>query len=207
MASADQTLIRMTNVTKQYGKDYAVQIDSLELVRHQLVLLKGENGSGKSTLLRILGRISTIDSGELWYNAVFETRRLGFVPQSGGIYGQLTLRRNLNLRRHLYGLPPTALTDLWYLDEFDLGRFIDKPVDHLSGGYQRLAALATTLHCDPHWLLLDEPFAAIDDGKKELLRERLSELSHHLDLCVVASPSDHDLGYQQRFFIEEGRLV
>jgi energy-coupling factor transporter ATP-binding protein EcfA2 len=78
----------------------------------------------------------------------------------------------------------------------------------LSGGYQRLAALAATLHVEPTWLILDEPFAGVDPMKREMILEKLVVLRQRLHLIVVASPQPEEIPQaSKRMRMEEGQIL
>lgn len=205
--SEDAALLSLRNVVKSYGAERVLAIDHLDLCRHECVLLHGRNGFGKSTLLRILGRISTVASGTVSRHPLLRKLRLGYLPQAGGLYGDLTVGENLHLRRRIHGLPKIPLAGLWYVDELGLERFLRHRVSELSGGFQRLAGIAATLHAAPGWLLLDEPLNGVDDKTQELLRERFARLAPRLELCVVAAPTlDGDLASTRRIEIVNGRI-
>ncbi len=207
-SSENVPLLSLRNVTKSYGPQRVLTIDSLDLHRHERILLHGRNGFGKSTLLRILGGISTLAGGSISRHPLLNKLRLGFLPQVGGLYADLTVRENLHLRRQIYGLTSISPTGVWYVEELRLERYLDRRVSELSGGFQRLAGIAATLHAAPGWLLLDEPLNGVDSKTQELLKERFAELGTRLELCVIAAPSaDGDLASTRQIEIRDGRIV
>jgi len=204
----DVPLLSLRNVTKSYGPQRVLAIDSLDLHRHESILLHGRNGFGKSTLLRILGGISGIASGSISRHPMLSRLRLGYLPQTGGLYADLTVRENLRLRRRLYGLVNMPPDGAWYIEELRLERYLDRRVSELSGGFQRLAGIAATLHSSPGWLLLDEPLNSVDSTAQKILRERFAELAARLELVVIASPDlDSGLASTRRLEIRDGRIV
>lgn len=203
----EAALLRLQGVEKHYGHQKVLKIGELSLPARRSILLHGRNASGKSTLLRIVGGISTADEGSVWRHPVLEHRRLGFLPQAGGLYADLTLEQNLGLRRRLFDLPEINLHELWYIDELGLVPFLDRQVAQLSGGFTRLAAMAATLHGEPDWLLLDEPLSGVDDRARQVLKKRLKALAGRLDLLIMAAPSiDQDLGADLRVEIKGGQI-
>lgn len=203
-----EPLVVLHDVRKSYGRARVLTIEHLVLQPGRSVLIHGANGSGKSTLLRVLAGISQPDAGRVERAPAIAQGRLGFLPQSGGLYGELSVRANLRLRRRIFGLPDVPLRDAWYLDALDLGPSLDKKVAQLSGGFQRLAAIAATLHIEPDWLLLDEPFNGVDHPRRQVLRERLGEIMGRVALFVVAAPTVEDmleLGATIR--VSKGRLA
>jgi ABC-type multidrug transport system ATPase subunit len=201
-------LLTLRQVTKSYGRQRVLSIERLDLFRSQTVFLHGRNGSGKSTLLRLLGGIAIPRHGSVKRAPLLRQAPLGFLPQSGGLYGDLTLRQNLQLRRRIYGLRDFPLTKLWYVEELDLERYLDRRVAELSGGFQRLAGLAATLYANPRWLLLDEPLNGVDAHGKGVLKRRFATLAKQLELCVVTAPSvEDDLGCERRIEVREGAIA
>lgn len=180
----------LENATKQYGAQSVLEIHGLALYRNEKVLVTGSNGSGKSTLLRVLAGVSPVDRGSRWQSPELASSHLGFVPQAGGLYPELTLEENLDMRRHLFGMSrlPSRKTD--YVGDLGLHPFLAKRFSDLSGGYQRLAAFACALHIEPEWLLLDEPFSGIDGERRQQVERHLDRLDLHL--LVVAAPSEHE---------------
>jgi ABC-type multidrug transport system ATPase subunit len=169
-----------------------LDIDRLEFVEGERVLVGGENGSGKSTLLRVLSGAASADAGRIEHGEGLVGLRVGYVPQSGGLYSDLTVRRNLALRRSLYGCKPLAPEDAWYVDDLVLAPHLDRQVGELSGGFQRLAAFAAALHVDPGWLLLDEPFEGLDAAHRDTVLDILRRLAGGVRLIVIAAPNAGD---------------
>lgn len=207
-AGTSKDIIRLENLEKWYGKRCAVKIDSLTLAEGDRVLLTGMNGSGKSTLLRLLAGVSFADSGELWKAPGLKQVPLGYVPQSGGLYSSLSVRHNLFLRCFIYGVQALDPEDAWYVRDLGLTPFLDTHFEALSTGYQQLATLAATLHTDPQWLLLDEPFSGIDDAKRQVLEESLARVVEEMPLVVIASPAPEKSFPANRVVqLEEGGIV
>lgn len=178
-------MIRLTDVEKRYGRQLVLRIDELTVWQGDRIALVGSNGSGKSTLLRILAGIAQVDRGVARWAQELEREPVGYVPQSGGLYGELTVQDNLELRRRLYGLSPKDVGEQSFLRLFGLEPFLQKPFSELSGGYQRLAVVASALHVDPTWALLDEPFAGVDSPKAEQVSRALDLLGERLRLLII----------------------
>jgi ABC-type multidrug transport system ATPase subunit len=200
-------LVSLKDVVKHYAGQRVLSIEQLEFHRQEAIFLQGRNGSGKSTLLRLIGGISVAQRGTIFRHPRLSRAPLGFLPQTGGLYADLTVRQNLKMRRRLYGLPDIPLGGLWYIDDLGLGNFLDRRVAELSGGFQRLAAMAVTLHIGPRWLLLDEPLTGVDGAAREILKARLAALAPRLELCVVASPSlDDELVRSRHIEVRSGKI-
>ncbi len=206
-ANGRRELIRLTDVEKRYGRQLVLRIDEFVAWQGDRIALVGSNGSGKSTLLRILAGIAPVGRGEAWWAHDLEAELLGYVPQSGGLYGELTVRDNLELRRRLYGLPPRNVSAQPFLSRFGLEPFLQKPFSELSGGYQRLAVVASALNVDPTWVLLDEPFAGVDSPRADQISRALDGLGRTLRLLVVTEQSPGSLSSANRVIeVRDGRL-
>jgi len=182
------TALGLEGVEKSYGRRRVLSVDALSLEAGDRVLIAGTNGSGKSTLLRLIAGVASPDRGRIIRSAAL-AGKLGYVPQSGGLYGELSIRENLKLRRLLWRLPPSAPEGMWYVEGLGLHELLDRTPAELSGGFQRLAAVAAALHAEPDWLLLDEPFSGVDAGRRARLVEGLLNVGKTMPLLVVTAPA------------------
>lgn len=164
------------------------------------LLVQGANGAGKTTLLRVLAGLTQAEEGEV---------RLGGQPlrdlarQSGraclaycghapALKPTLTARENLDFFARLSGFPPAAIDPL--LQELGLGSVADLPVQVLSAGQKRRAALARVrMSGAPLWLL-DEPHTNLDREGRELLTALLRAHLRGAGLAVIAAHEPLDLG-------------
>lgn len=183
------TMIRIEGIKKTYGSRTVLEIHQLSINRAGPVLLRGGNGSGKSTLLRLLAGVTRPNAGRIEYHEDLKSGTLGYLPQRGGLYDDLTVIENLILRRRLHGKPDSSCDDKWYVDEMGLGPFLQSRVAELSGGFRRLTAIAALFHAQPSWILMDEPLTGIDTARRVLLKERISKASDEMQLLVVAAPT------------------
>src|SRR5919112_5440088 len=110
---ASAVALEAREVTKRYGPVVALERVSLEVRRGECVALIGESGSGKTTLLRCFNRLTDPDAGQVLVDAqdvasvdpVELRRRVGYVPQDGGLLPHWPIRRNVSLVPWLRGLP------------------------------------------------------------------------------------------------------
>jgi ABC-2 type transport system ATP-binding protein len=151
--------LQARNVTRRFGTFTAVEDVSMQVQPGEVVGLLGANGAGKTTLIRmLLGLIpATSGSVELLGGRPDRQRRrrLGYVPQGLGLYGDLTVQQNLSFSARAYGVAdpklPAALT----------GR-ADVLVRALPLGTQRQVAFLAALAHSPQVLVLDEPTSGVD---------------------------------------------
>ena len=128
--------------------------------------LLGPNGSGKTTSIRLLqgalapttGWVSLLGQEVNGPHYAEARRKCGIVPQSAGMYADLTTAEYLELGRRLYGRGDVARA----IEAFGLGEHRDKRLAQLSGGFQRRVVVAAALLSEPEVLLLDEPTVGLD---------------------------------------------
>ena len=172
--------IEAVDVTKSFGPRLAVRGASLQVGHGQLVALLGPSGSGKTTLLRLVAGFETPDAGRVivgdrlvagpaaWVEP--DRRRLGMVFQDGALFPHLTVAANVDFGRPRPGRAAECLELVGLA-----GRASAYPHE-LSGGERQRIALARALAADPEALLLDEPFAALDEGLRVGLREEVARV-------------------------------
>lgn len=145
------------------------------------IVLIGPNGAGKSSIARaIIGGAPWLDSRiEIGGTSVKHTEdaptRIGFVPQSFGLFPHLTVRRNVAFG--LASLPEEARTlrTEQTLAAFELEHLVDRRAHRLSGGEQQRVALARAAAVDPVALVLDEPLASLDPAHRRRARTALQK--------------------------------
>jgi heme exporter protein A len=160
-------VIRIDDVRVLYGRTLALDGVDLQLV-DGVTGLFGPNGSGKSTLLKVVAGFVRPTRGEVRAGDVRVElgneawrRLVGYAGHDPGLYGRLTVRENLELFARLYDAPASRAAEL--LDELDVADRATSRVDALSAGLKRRVSIARALVHDPAVLLLDEPYANLDD--------------------------------------------
>ena len=169
--------IRVRSVAKAFAAQRAVEDVSLDVEAGTIAALLGPSGSGKTTLLRTIAGFERPDSGtvEIAGRVVAgpgvmvepEERRIGMVFQQGALFPHLTVEGNVGFgaRRGERAAECLELVGLAH-------RASAFPHE-LSGGERQRVALARAMAADPEVVLLDEPFAALDAGLRETLREEV----------------------------------
>lgn len=150
-----------------YGRTLA--LDGLHLRLEEGVAgLFGPNGSGKSTLLRVLAGLLRPTSGAaMAFGSPISMKdealrgRIGYAGHSAGLYGRLTVMENLQMFARMHGADPARAEAV--IEELGLSDRRDTPAAELSAGFRRRAAVARALLHEPDLLLLDEPYANLDD--------------------------------------------
>jgi heme exporter protein A len=176
--------------------------------------LFGQNGSGKSTLLRAIAGLirptyGHVIGGGRRVNLSDETfrRAIGYAGHESGLYGRLTVAENLRLFGSLYGVGAGRIDEV--TGELDLARSADIRIEALSAGTRRRASVARALLHEPPILLLDEPYANLDDDSAELVSAAIAPWKSGTRVAVIAT---HGAKKVKAFanggiILRDGRLV
>jgi NitT/TauT family transport system ATP-binding protein len=184
--------IELRGVSKRFGTTEALAPIDLEVAASEIVTVLGPSGSGKTTLLRIVGGLEEPTSGRVIVDGASphrarQDKRIGFVPQSPALFPWRTVAQNARLlldvnrrRDEARGPTPTEL-----LDHVGLTPFADAYPHELSGGMQQRVALVRAVALGAPLLLMDEPFAALDEITRTDMRHLLTRLCEPLSTTVL----------------------
>ena len=185
--------IQIDGVTKSFGGRPVLEPVTLHVEPGRILTLLGPSGCGKTTLLRIIAGLERADTGTVTIGGQSSAiaRRLktiGFVPQAPALLPWRTVRQNAELLRQLNGRagePVDAPDPIELLDAVGLGGFLDAHPHELSGGMQQRVSLVRAFALGPRVLLMDEPFAALDELTRADMRHLLAELADRSAVTVV----------------------
>ena len=155
-------VLRVSAVTKRFGKLEALRGISFETNAGELVAVVGPNGAGKTTLLSILAGIQRPSAGSVSCSP----REVGWAPQQPALYSKLSVAENLRLFAHLEKVPDVERSVGRMLEQTGLTDRADERVDRLSGGNRQRVNVALGLMADPPVLALDEPSASLDPSQR-----------------------------------------
>ena len=164
-------MITARGVEKRFAHKRVLRGVDLDVEAGGFVVVTGANGSGKTTLLRILAGLAAPTRGEVSVSA--NRALLGFLAHEPLVYRELTALENLQLYARLYRVDPERIGML--LERFGLWDARGERVSSYSRGMQQRLALCRVLLHEPSLLLLDEPYAALDDDGVRLLDRELAE--------------------------------
>ncbi|MDB5395657.1 MAG: transporter nucleotide binding/ATPase protein [Rhodospirillales bacterium] len=191
---AVKPLIRIGGVTKTYSTGMlAVAKTNLDIGRGEFISLLGPSGCGKSTLLRLVAGLAEPSSGTIeWPTSDYDATgrpmpKLGFVFQEPTLMPWATVFDNIYLPLRLSRIRRNAATDRIRaaLASVGLERFADAYPRQLSGGMKMRVSIARALVTEPAILLMDEPFAALDEITRFRLNDDLLKLFQAYELTVI----------------------
>ncbi|MBR2583867.1 MAG: ABC transporter ATP-binding protein [Thermoguttaceae bacterium] len=189
-------MIKTEDLTKQYGKLFALKNLSLDLVEGDLFGFIGPNGSGKTTTMKILATLLQPTWGEAYvcglsiYTRPKDIRRLiGFMPDFFGVYDDMKVIEYLEFFAAAYRIKGQARKKVCdeVLELVDLGYKREALVTSLSRGMTQRLGLARVLLHDPQVLLLDEPASGLDPRARIEMRELLKRLGGGGKTIMVSS--------------------
>ena len=163
---------------KQLEKSFEVSKNSHPVLRRfstdldteKITVILGRSGCGKTTLLRVLAGLETLDGGQILFE---QPEKLGVVFQEPRLMPWLTLEQNIlfgaDKKKHSKSKLKEKAETLLRLT--GLEKFGKAYPDQLSGGMMQRAALARALACDASYLLMDEPFAALDHFTRQTMQK------------------------------------
>lgn len=190
-------MIRLEQVTKQFGDTIAVDALDLEVAAGEICVLVGPSGCGKTTTLRMINRLIEPTSGRIFLDGddvtdadpVALRRRIGYVIQQVGLFPHQTVAENVATVPRLLGWDRARVTsrvgELIELVGLDPDLHGGRYPSELSGGQRQRVGVARALGADPPVLLMDEPFGAIDPITRDHLQTEFLRLQQELHKTVV----------------------
>ncbi|HJX00366.1 MAG TPA: ATP-binding cassette domain-containing protein [Terriglobales bacterium] len=175
--------VELQQVRKSYDKFVAVKDLSLEIEQGSIFGLLGPNGAGKTSTIRMMIGITVPDSGQVrMFGEPFNRhhlRRVGYLPETSGLYKKMKVSEQLVLFGQLRGLSATdaaARAKKW-CERMEIAGWMDKKTEELSKGMQQKMQFISTLLHDPEFLIMDEPFSGLDPVNASLLKDVLLDLN------------------------------
>jgi putative ABC transport system ATP-binding protein len=200
----DSGPITLDAVCKSYGTQVVLDDASARIEPGEFVAVIGRSGSGKSTLLKLIGGLSSPDSGSIVHGnqnlarmretelTQFRRRHLGFVFQFFNLVPTLTVSENVQLPLALNRIPRAQALrrSAELLDRLRLGDCASRLPDELSGGEQQRVAIARALAHEPQLVITDEPTGNLDlETADEVLDLLIASCREHAATLIVATHS------------------
>lgn len=218
----DDAIIKVSNVSKFFGKFQALKSVSLNVVSGQRVVVCGPSGSGKSTLIRCINQLEKHESGTITIDGVelndnresLEAIRqnVGMVFQQFNLFPHLSVLENLTIGPvRARGMSVTEAKDLAmsYLERVRIPEQANKFPRQLSGGQQQRVAIARSLCMQPKIMLFDEPTSALDP---EMINEVLDVMVELAESGITMICVTHEMGFARKVadtmvFMDHGEIV
>ncbi len=176
--------IKISEVSKLYGNQKALDQVSFEIKTGELVGFLGPNGAGKSTLMKIITGYLAADGGSVEINgSLVETKNIslrssiGYLPENNPLYTELYVREFLEMVAGFYKLQNKKEQVSKMIELTGLKAEQHKKIGALSKGYRQRVGLAQALIHDPAVLILDEPTTGLDPNQLDEIRQLIREIS------------------------------
>ncbi|TAK14849.1 MAG: ATP-binding cassette domain-containing protein [Acidobacteria bacterium] len=195
--------IRVERVSFGYpGRARVLDEVTVDVAPGTILALVGPSGAGKSTILKLINRMLVPTAGRVlvegrdtrdWPELRLR-RQIGYVIQDVGLFPHLSVAANVGLVPTLEGWPRertgTRVRELMALVGLPFDEFAERAPDELSGGQRQRVGVARALAADPPFLLMDEPFGALDPATRADLRREFAEIQATLRKTVVIVTHD-----------------
>ena len=190
-------ILKLEKVSLKFGRKTILDNLNLQLNNGQILGLLGPNGVGKSTIFNLITGLISPDYGSIFIDSDLVNKypiyqrtikfKIGFVPQHGGFFHDLTVFENLK------AIAEIAIDNVSFRSEkidlliskFELDAVRDIKANFLSGGQKKKLVIAIALIADPKILLLDEPFAALDVMTIKTLQEIIVNLQSNNNISII----------------------
>ena len=192
-------MIVLRDLSKSFdgGATFAVRDLSFEIAEGETLVLLGSSGCGKTTTLKMINRLIEptggrieVDGRNVMEQDPVELRRsIGYVFQGIGLFPHMTVGENVSIVLRLLGCPRDEqgerARELLSLVDLDADEFMGRFPGELSGGQQQRIGVARALAADPAYLLMDEPFGALDALTRDTLQQEVLRLKEKLRKSIV----------------------
>jgi ABC-2 type transport system ATP-binding protein len=216
-ATTKPVMIEADGLTKYYG-DFAAVVDaSFTVPRGQVAAFLGPNGAGKSTTMKLLtgylapsAGVARIAGHNMASDRLEAAALLGYLPENGPLYEDMTPRGLLNFFAAARGIGGAARRDRIdaVIHQCALGSVAGKAIGKLSRGYRQRVGMAQVLLHEPDVLILDEPTAGLDPNQIHEVRETIRRLGREKTVLLSTHILQEVEAMADRIvMISEGRLV
>ena len=190
-------MIRLEQVSMGFGDDPILENFSLSVPNGEFLTVIGRSGCGKTTMLKLMNGLLTPEAGRVFVEGqdlktvdmIALRRRMGYVIQNKGLFPHMTVEKNITYvpvisgnrnktENHMLALRLLKMVGL-------AAEMAARYPSELSGGQQQRVGIARALAANPHILLMDEPFGALDEITKQALQDEILRLQKELQMTIV----------------------
>ena len=193
----NRSILSLEKISLKFGRKIILDNLNLKLNSGQILGLLGPNGVGKSTIFNLITGLISPDFGSIFIEKDLVNKypiykraikyKIGFVPQHGGFFHDLTVHENLKAIAEItienHSFRNEKIDSL--ISKFELDAVRDIKANFLSGGQKKKLVIAIALISDPKILLLDEPFAALDVMTVKILQEIIVSLQSNNNISII----------------------
>lgn len=184
-------MIVAQNVTKKFGKLYALEKVSLQCNKGECIALIGPNGSGKTTFIKCILGMVVPGSGTILFNGDSISKswlyrnRIGYMPQTGKYPDNMMIRQVFDLIKNIRNNKTNVDEEL--VHAFGLDKIMHKRMRTLSGGTTQKVSAALSFLFNADVLILDEPTAGLDPLSSEILKQKIIKEKEKGKLILITS--------------------
>jgi ABC-2 type transport system ATP-binding protein len=210
-------MIEACGLSKFFGDFAAIDNVTFQIHKGEVVAFLGPNGAGKSTTMKLLTGYLAPSAGtariaghDMSFDRVAGSAKLGYLPENGPLYPDMTPRSLLRFFASARGLSSSYKQQriAEVVELCSLGSVIGKPIGKLSRGYRQRVGMAQVLLHEPDVLILDEPTAGLDPNQIHEVRETIRKLGQSKTILLSTHILQEVEAMASRaLFINEGRLV
>ncbi|MGQ9564323.1 MAG: ABC transporter ATP-binding protein [Thermogutta sp.] len=218
MGNSGRLMIEAVGLSKYYGDFAAIEDVSFEVREGEVVAFLGPNGAGKSTTMKLLtgylapsagtARIAGYDVSTQRLDA---SRHLGYLPENGPLYADMTPIGLLLFFAEARGIPPDRRRQRIQevVELCALEAVVGKPIGKLSRGYRQRVGMAQVLLHEPDVLIMDEPTAGLDPNQIHEVRETIRRLMAQNKTILLSTHilQEVEAMATRILFINDGRLI
>jgi ABC-2 type transport system ATP-binding protein len=210
-------MIEAKGLSKYFGSFVAIQDLTFSIPEGQIVAFLGPNGAGKSTTMKVLTGYLAPSAGsaaiaglDIRKRRLEASRHLGYLPENGPLYLNMTPLELLEFFGEARGLEPAVLDRRIdaVIEQCALDDVLDRPISKLSKGYRQRAGLAQALLHDPRVLIMDEPTAGLDPNQIRDFRNNIQKLGKTKTVLISTHILQEVEAVADRvLFIHDGKLI
>ena len=210
-----EVMIEARGLSKYYGRFTAVEDLNFTIRAGEIVAFLGPNGAGKSTTMKLLTGYLAASSGsahvcgqQVGPDRSLTANRIGYLPENGPLYAEMTPLTLLNFFADVRGLEPEAASERidHVVDVCALSEVANKAIGKLSRGYKQRVGMANCMLHDPDILIMDEPTAGLDPNQIIEIRKLIRGLGKTILLSTHILQEVREMA-DRVMLVNEGRLV